>query len=642
MNFFNAQDLAHRSTRRLVFVYLLAAASIVIGVTLVVGLALYIGSDAKNVTSIPAHFAELAPFLIGVAIAVTLFIGGASLVKTAKLSSGGGRVAEDLGATLVPANVQDPLHRRLRNVVEEMAIASGVPVPAIYVLEKEAGINAFAAGYRPEDAAIAVTRGTLELLDRDELQGVIGHEFSHILNGDMRLNIRLMGVLFGIMVLGLIGRTVLHGMRHTRGRGAAVGLAVGLGFAILGGIGVLFSRIIKASISRQREYLADASAVQFTRQTSGIANALKKIGGYSAGSHLQVADPEEVSHMLFGTGAKLSSVFATHPPLTERIQALDPSFKTSDYPTVDRRSSGVARKSAAPAPRHAGTTSAIAGVTAGLSPEVVTANVAHPDKRQIDYAIQLRQTFPELLYDAAHSSELAYLLPIALILDPSGRVLGRQLSLARKLLGEQRAGIIEQYYDALAKIDAAYRLPLLAVAFPALRRRPPPELEYLIDLTRRMIDIDGETDLYEYCFYRLLVSSLANAIDPSRKPKQRRATRKPVREAAVDLLRIVAQHGHQNDDAGEAAFRAGLKIFGNWASAAPYDSRREFSAAVLDRHLDMLVALNGEGRQMLIKAISAVIISDGKLTTTEVELMRAICASLECPLPPILIDKSAS
>jgi len=276
LNFFNAQDLAHRSTRRLVFVYLLAAASIVIGVTLVVGLALYIGSDAKNVTSIPAHFAELAPFLIGVAIAVTLFIGGASLVKTAKLSSGGGRVAEDLGATLVPAaedlgatlvpaNVQDPLHRRLRNVVEEMAIASGVPVPAIYVLEKESGINAFAAGYRPEDAAIAVTRGTLELLDRDELQGVIGHEFSHILNGDMRLNIRLMGVLFGIMVLGLIGRTVLRGMRHTRGRGAAVGLAVGLGFAILGGIGVLFSRIIKASISRQREYLADASAVQFTR-----------------------------------------------------------------------------------------------------------------------------------------------------------------------------------------------------------------------------------------------------------------------------------------------------------------------------------------------------------------------------------------
>ena len=224
-----------------------------------------------------------------------------------------------------------------------MAIASGMPVPDIYVLEQESGINAFAAGYTPGDAAIAVTRGTLELLDREELQGVIGHEFSHILNGDMRLNIRLMGVLFGIMVLGLIGRMILRSGHHAsivssrRGRGAPAVLIIGLGLAILGGIGVFVARAIKASISRQREFLADASAVQFTRQTDGLASALKKIGGYEEGSHLQAADPEEVSHMLFGTGSRLSGMFATHPPLTERIQALDPHFKASDYPVVDTR-----------------------------------------------------------------------------------------------------------------------------------------------------------------------------------------------------------------------------------------------------------------------------------------------------------------
>ncbi len=248
-----------------------------------------------------------------------------------------------MGGTLVPADVQDPLRRRLRNVVEEMAIASGVPVPEIYVLEEESGINAFAAGFTPSDAAVAVTRGTLELLDRDELQGVIAHEFSHILNGDMRLNIRLMGVLFGIMVLGLIGRLIVRGGHHTsiissrRDRGAPVALVIGLGLMVVGGIGVFFARVIKAGISRQREYLADASAVQFTRQSSGIANALKKIGGYSEGSLIKSADPEEVSHMLFGTGARFCSLFATHPPLVARIQALDPSFRDTDFPRVDPR-----------------------------------------------------------------------------------------------------------------------------------------------------------------------------------------------------------------------------------------------------------------------------------------------------------------
>jgi Zn-dependent protease with chaperone function len=320
MNFFDAQDKARRSTRWLVIVYIIATILIVAGVTLVVGIALHMMFRGDR----PPE-----PAILGfTAAATTLFILGATLYKTTRLSSGGGRVAQDMGGTRVPPDVQDPFRRRLRNVVEEMAIASGVPVPEIYVLEEESGINAFAAGYTPADAAVAVTRGTLELLERDELQGVIAHEFSHILNGDMRLNIRLMGVLFGIMVLGLIGRTI-----------------IGLGLLILGWIGVFFARLIKAAVSRQREFLADASAVQFTRQTAGIANALKKIGGYSRHSYIKSVDPEEISHMLFAGGiAHLRALFATHPPLTERIRALDPGFRESDYPKVDPRQPRTVRK----------------------------------------------------------------------------------------------------------------------------------------------------------------------------------------------------------------------------------------------------------------------------------------------------------
>ncbi len=213
MNFFEVQDQARRSTRRLVFLYLLATALIVAGVTLIVGVATFNITTAGEYYTFWGHLSNQAPTLIGTAVIVTLLIAGATLVKTSQLSAGGGRVALQLGGTLVSPDTRDPLRSRLRNVIEEMAIASGVPVPEIYVLEQEAGINAFAAGFAPGDAAIAVTRGTLQILDRDELQGVIGHEFSHILNGDMRLNIRLMGVLFGIMIIGLMGRMVFRGVR---------------------------------------------------------------------------------------------------------------------------------------------------------------------------------------------------------------------------------------------------------------------------------------------------------------------------------------------------------------------------------------------------------------------------------------------
>ena len=635
MNFFEVQDQARRSTRRLVFLYLLATVLIIAGVTLIVAVATFNVLAPGEYTTFGSHLKSQVPTLIGTAVIVTLIIAGATLVKTSQLSAGGGRVALQLGGTLVSPDTRDPLRSRLRNVVEEMAIASGVPVPEIYVLEQETGINAFAAGFAPGDAAIAVTRGTLEMLDRDELQGVIGHEFSHILNGDMRLNIRLMGVLFGIMVIGLMGRMVFRSVRFSssRSKGAPVALVIGLGLIIIGAIGVLIARLIKSGVSRQREFLADASAVQFTRQTSGLANALKKIGGYDAGSHIQSADPEEVSHMLFGTGSKLAGMFATHPPLTERIRALDPSFRDSDYPAVTLRDRSIP-SAASESQRYAGLSADNVVLAAGLSPGSIGESVGKPTEEHVAFAGRVLQTVPESLYDAAHSSDLSYLLTIALILDQSGRVLERQFTLATEQLGEQRTRLIRKFYDELLKAGPVYRLPLLEIAFPALRQRPAPQLQYLIDLTGRMIEIDGEIELYEFCFYRVLATNLRHIISPSRSPKRRRAGRKPVREAAVELLRIVAHHGHAVDAEGEAAFRAGLKKFGKWGQNSSYAGERKPSTAALDKSLDMLVALNGDGRKMLLGAVTTVVLHDEQLTIPEAELIRAICASLEIPLPP--------
>ena len=265
-------------------------------------------------------------------LGVIAFIGVCSMYKIGTLRSGGAAVAEQLGAMRVEPTSPDFAHKRLRNVVEEMAIASGVPVPEIYILEDEPAINAFAAGYTPSDAAVTVTRGAIDKLTRDELQGVIAHEFSHVLNGDMRLNIRLMGVLFGILVIGIAGRKMLENTGRSRDSGGYV--AFGIAILAIGYIGVFFGRLIKASISRQREYLADASAVQFTRQPLGIGGALKKIGALVEGSKLQSSEKEEVAHMLFGDGVGYSDLFATHPPLEMRIKAIDPTFNPKEFTQI--------------------------------------------------------------------------------------------------------------------------------------------------------------------------------------------------------------------------------------------------------------------------------------------------------------------
>jgi Zn-dependent protease with chaperone function len=642
LNFFDAQDKARRSTRRLVILYLLATAGIIVGVAMVVAIVLWMAGPLDRHTPFAQFVPSIFPLLAFVAVLVAVFIMGASAYKTSALSSGGGKVAESMGGTLVPPSAQDLALQRLRNVVEEMAIASGVPVPDIYVLEQEGGINAFAAGYETGDAAVAVTRGTLNLLNREELQGVIGHEFSHILNGDMRLNIRLMGILYGITVISLIGRSILRGSHWTgrRGRGQGLVAVAAIGLTILGWIGIFGARVIKARVSRQREYLADASAVQFTRQTDGIANALKKIGGYQSGSYLQATDPEEVSHMLFGTGSRLSGLFATHPPLTERIQALDPGFTPSDYPVVDRGTRDSVAGETRAAGLHSGASAAVVGSESSAADltATITDMVGDPGKEHLQIAAMIRSSVPEALYDAAHSRDLAYLLAVALVLDRSGKVTERQLGIVSERLGAERTRLIRQFYVEITQAGAEYRLPLMEIAYPALKRRPAPELDYLIDLAGRLIEVDGEIDLYEYCYYRILVTNLNQAIEPLAKRRTYKASRKPVRKAAIEILRIVARHGHADIEDQKQAFRTGAASFGKWGDKFEFETNHDYSIQVLDKSLEVLLALNGEGKKSLLNALTATAMWDRELRLEEAELIRAICASLACPLPPILLE----
>jgi Zn-dependent protease with chaperone function len=353
MDFFEAQARAKKRTTRLVVLFGLA----VVGTIAAAYFAAILGLGALErqqrgnqytSTGINSSISLWQPkIFLGVAAGTLAVVGLASLFKWNQFSSGGSAVAESVGGRRVNSHTTDLKERRLMNVVEEMAIASGTPVPAVYVLDDEPAINAFAAGLTTNDAIVAVTRGTLEKLNRDELQGVVGHEFSHILNGDMRLNLRLTALLFGILVLGLAGRGILWSLRGARFRsrnGKNSGgvlmaiIVIGLALLIIGYVGYFFGRIIQAAVSRQREFLADASAVQFTRNPVGLSGALKKIGGYALGSSLQTSKAAAIGHFFFAQSFRsgLTGLWATHPPLNERIRAIEPAFdgKMFDPPSM--------------------------------------------------------------------------------------------------------------------------------------------------------------------------------------------------------------------------------------------------------------------------------------------------------------------
>ena len=630
MNFFEQQAAARRTSTRLVLLMALAIAGIVLAVDGVV----WVATQSPKLVLF-ATLSSVAVIAIG------------SLYRIASLGGGGEPVAQQLGGTLVPENTTEPGLRRLRNVVEEIAIASGVPVPKLYVLEHEAGINAFAAGYSTSDAVVAVTRGALDRLNRDELQGVIAHEFSHILNGDMRLNIRLVGVLFGILMIGLIGRKILeHGRFGGRGKGIGAILVAALVAMLIGYIGLFFGRMIKAGVSRTREKLADASAVQFTRQTQGLSGALKKIGGLHDGSRLnQRSDAEEVSHMLFGDGVGFDQLFAgklfaTHPPLLERIRALEPGFNDEALARLQAQwiaspPDGMQEDIAMGLDGGSGSRLPAAGQELAVTPPMVAAQVAMPAADDYKRADSIAGAIPDALRDLARQREAVMPLLLGLLLGEDEALAERQhADIAARLGGDIADHAVRIHQQLTADLHPMLRLPLAALAFPVLRLRPRPQLDAFMDTVHAVVHADGQVSLFEYCLGRLLTVQVRESLDPSRYARFGRRKPGNVRNEFATLLAVVAQAGHEDRASAQHAYLAGLqRVLPR--DHLPYAPPRN-GVLALDAVWEPLDALDPLAKQAMVEAVTAAVSHDGRVSVAEAELLRTICGALHCPLPPML------
>lgn len=592
MDFFANQETARRRTRWLVVYFALAVLGIILA--LHIGFSILLGQS----------FNDPALFLIA-ATGVLASVAIGSLVKILQLAKGGKAVAELLGGIPVSPATTDPAERRLRNVVEEMSLASGVPVPALYILD-EPGINAFAAGYTPADAAVGVTRGCLALLNRDELQGVIGHEFSHILNGDMRLNIRLMGLLNGILFLAVIGGILLRAAASTRPRSGrdkngnslvAILLAAGFVLYIVGWIGVFFAKLIKAAVSRQREFLADSSAVQYTRNPDGIAGALSKIASHSS----QLAHPsaQEASHMFFGNGLAESwlQLFATHPPIAERIRRIAPARATTKKTTP---------------------------------PPLPSSPPVDPGATHLAAGISLLSSLPTASVEASHELLGACALVYALLLPENREARAHELA----TLDPSVRDITKSLFERSGLLSSTKKIALVDLALPALQGMSPHQYDSFRATVKRLVEADGRIHLFEYTLQKLLLRHLDTAFRNLRPPRVKHRNITPLLPEIGLLLSAVANADSQHPAACEAAFQAGLRSLGKHTTAFPLARHASVNLSEFDKSLVHLATASPAIKETVLEACAAAVMADGSLNDPQFELLRAIADTIDCPIPP--------
>ena len=644
MDFFERQDAARRRTGRLIIYFIMAIAAIVVAIYFVVLIALvFAGGSGQPGQPNPFMETPWHPDLFAlVALATIGVIVLGSLYKTTQLASGGEPVALMMGGRLIDRQTRDLAERRLLNVVDEMALASGTPVPPVYVMDNEPSINAFAAGHRPGDAVIGVSRGCLEYLTRDELQGVMAHEFSHILNGDMRMSLRLVGILHGIMVIAIIGWYVLRSMQFSGrsskgdkgGGGAAIViLAIGLGLLLVGSVGLFFGKLIKSAVSRQREYLADASAVQFTRLPDGIAGALKKIGGLPETSKIKDAHAEEISHMFFGNafGSLGFHPFTTHPPLVSRIQQIDPTFDGNFPKRV--KPVKVAPEPSAPKKKPGKPFEALSvGSTTPLDPSGALGRIGVLNLEQLVYAAAILEGLPEPLRDASAEPYGSRAVIYAVLLSQDAEMRLHQLDALRPKAEDQSYRETERLVSLIDVLPQETRLPLVEMSLPALKNLTSDQYANFRANVETLIKADDRVDLLEYAVQAMLLGQLDVQFGLSRPVAVRYRRLDPLLPSLVGVLSTLAYAGQAAEaDAGRAFDKAMGEIGRKATPLAKSDcTMRNFDAA-----LKALARAAPELNRQIFTACVACVAADGKVTPREGQLVQAIAAVLGVPVPPI-------
>jgi len=647
MDFFEEQALARKRTLRLALLFAVAVVGVVVAVYVLAmmvysavatnasGVA-YVVGDYDNVGRLALSFWNSNVFLAAMGGTVAV-VGLGSLYKVAQLRDGGSAVAVGLGGRRLDSDSTKLEERRLLNVVEEMAIASGVPVPEVYVLDREPGINAFAAGNTTSDAIIGVTHGTLHLLRRDELQGVIAHEFSHILNGDSRINLRAIGLLHGIFLLALVGRFLTRGSMYSSKKASGGVVLIGVGLLAIGSIGVFFGRMIQSAISRQRELLADASAVQFTRDSDGLVGALKKIGGAAPHSYLATPKADEASHIFFSDAIRrlrlFTGLFRTHPPLGDRIRKLEPQW---DGEFTEVALPEIADGMSTPPDAPVDELNAFAEAPTEEAVSQAIEHIGSPRPEQITFARSLHAALPDLWIHAVHQAPMAQAMVFGLLLAHDEVLLGTELMRVAELTDPQTVDLALRFHSEAGDRSSAEKIALVDMAMPTLRSLSIGEYRRFREVVDALMQSDERIDLFEYTLSRMIQRHLMRYFEGAGPTAVRfRSLRVLVPDARV-LISTLARVGSRTEEEAEHAFRHGAKTLQLKESAGALLPSGECTLGSVDRALQRYDAATPTLKRDLILACAATVMADDNVTDREAELIRAIGDALDCPVPPFV------
>lgn len=643
MNFFEQQDIARKKTRYLVFLLIMAVISLIAITTLFVAAVFFFGQQHSQDTLgqqavMSGILNSISPQMFaGISLVIILVIFAGSLFKFFQIKSGGKTVAEALGGRLLSGETKILAERKVLNVVEEMAIAAGTPVPPVYVIDDDS-VNAFAAGHSSRDAVIGITRGAIELLNREELQGVIAHEFSHVFHGDMKLNMRLVAILHGILLLGLIGQFLVRNGFYSRSRSSKDNskfaiIAFGLGLMVIGYAGTFFGNLIKAAVSRQREFLADASSVQFTRNPGGISNALKKLGGHAGSSQLSSPHAAEFSHLYFADGINhFLSLMATHPKLEERIKRIEPYWNgefiyESAHDTPDNISQQFTESTAANKPQLS--PMAAIGVIAALN------QIGQPSANHLTYAQDTLNKMDDSLRQATHHPLLAQGVIFGLLLSKNPTEKVQQWQLLSELIEAQQLQQLSAIAETTTKVNEGFRLPLMELSLPTLKTLDAISTEKFLDAVHKLIYADNRVSGMEWAINHTLRHYLLDIPVGSA-----RFMLSDLPSELSQLLSMLAYAGSKDLQECQKAFNAAVGDL-QMVDLSLID-KQKLTLTDVDNALEKLNQLKPLQKPKLLKALGQCVMADGQLTLREAELLRAVAAALDCPIPPIITTPIAA
>lgn len=651
MNFFDHQEKARKKTFRLVLYFIVAIVLIILAIDVIVVTAIVYTNPEYYFTSFTHDQSQgilIQDRVLSLAIVTSTFVIPGVLIviltgtlfKMLAIRNGGISVAEMVNAKPIEVTTKDPLEKRFVNVVEEMSIASGIAIPKLYVMEDEMAINAFVAGFKPADTVMVVTKGALNTLNRDELQGVVGHEFSHIFNSDMQINLKLIGILGGLLVLGQTGYFILRIFRgnsrsnsKSDGRVMIIVMAIGVGLLVVGYIGLFFGRLIKAAISRQRELLADASSVAYTRNPQGLVNALQRIELSATGTQLNSKNSEDISHLCFcpSLSVMFSNLLATHPPLKERIRLIDPKGQYAI-----RKKTEVAPKVTSPLPPTPEpaikpfdmmATVAVLGATAGANTTDVIKSIGNPTETNILVAKEMLAQIPENILTIAHQPEHVILLIYALVLLPTD---GSEnlIKVLKQYLSQEEAENVLTLQSQILTLPKTMQLPLLEISLPTFKSISLEEKQKALQAIENILSLKNE-GLFQFALHAII--SKAVNTQPNKAKYQ---DFKPVLNDITVLLILVITSGHDDPQKITYCYEKSLKYFTD--RSIPQPGVSNFDPVQLQLILSRLNQLAPFCKEKLLKACLECISDDNIIHIQEAELVRAIAACLDCPIPPIV------